>query len=75
MRSFVVAGIAVVVVIALFLVGIFALPGAALAGFCVMPFAFFAFGWTMARAGLSFQSPIRSVDASPVKQRRTGSQI
>lgn len=74
MRSVVAAGIAVIVVIFMFFVGIFVVPGAALAGFCVMPFAFFFLGWTMRGAGLSFQLPIRA-DHQPVKAQRRGPQI
>jgi hypothetical protein len=72
MRSVIGAVVAVIIVILMFIIGIFAAPGAALAGFCVMPFAFFFLGWAMRGAGIAFQSPIRATD-QPVKaqQRRS----
>lgn len=75
MRSVVVAAGAVAMVVILFFIGIFVVPGAALAGFCVMPFAFFFLGWAMRGAGLSFQWPIHAADTPIRSQKNRGPQI
>lgn len=53
MKGLAISGFLVLAVVVLFLAGIFSqLPGLMLAGFCVGPVAFIAFGFALGRAGL-----------------------
>jgi hypothetical protein len=70
MRMVLVAVVAVVVVSVLFVLGVFTTPLLALVGFCSGPFAFVALGFTLGRAGVVFQSPIRSSIDNAAPMRR-----
>lgn len=70
MRMVFVALVAVIVVVVLFVLGVFAAPALALVGFCTGPFAFIALGFTLGRAGVVFQSPIRSTEPAPARRKQ-----
>jgi hypothetical protein len=75
MRMVLAALVAVVVVMILFVVGVFAAPALALVGFCSGPIAFIALGFALGRAGVVFQSPIRSMESSVPARRKKESAI
>lgn len=66
MRGLVVSLILIGLVIVGFGVGLFGqVPGLMLAGFCLSPFAFMAFGWSLGRSGLRVTVAARDDYAAP----------